>query len=747
MKRTIDRISIAAAAAIMALMVMCAVMAEGTYASDWSSFRGNDLNNGLVSCGTPTDQKLTEPVWIKKFGSSASGMSSWDEAPTVPIIVDDDIITTSGKTIMRLSSDNGAVKDSGKMSYAADWGYTSPTYFMDRDDRVGYVFCPLSNGTIDVFDVDDLSKGPLWSFNAAEKDEQGNSKWGLTPEMTMEEYKEAHKGEEPPAELVTEDGNVLAKNSYHQSVSPVVYSDGIIYTGFFTYPYTYYDYYVAIATRDMTITDPSTGIEKQYHRGDLIWKYKSKGGFYWDGAVVIGDTIIVGTQDGEANNDVTGDSGVRAGDSYIIAFNKKTGQIISKEKLEEAGDICSSIVYDIHDEKDHKSGTGRIFWSACGGFIYSADVDPVTGEISDVKRGALGRKALNPLTVSTPVVYKSRVYLGFREKGVKGYFAAFDAVSLADIYKAELDKYSKSSPLITNAYEASTGYLYAYMASYDLPGDVTVIKFKNDVKPEQAKDENYVKVSQLFAANGYSEYGACSLIADEYGQLYYKNDSQSIFAIGKCDEMKLGKVSGFKLTASSGKYTIKFNKVKNATRYRIVYRINETGSYKYKYTTKTSYTIKKKSPSVITVKVRPEHIDAAKKVYGTYNTPVTKFYATSKISKLTGGKACFTVKFNKVKIADGYEIQYSSAKSMKYAPKATKTGASKVQYKISNLVGGKTYYVRVRAYKIVNQTKSNGKWVGGTKQYGKWSSKKKVKVKAGATALQSSSSIFRTTAQ
>ncbi len=54
---------------------------------------------------------------------------------------------------------------------------------------------------------------------------------------------------------------------------------------------------------------------------------------------------------------------------------------------------------------------------------------------------------------------------------------------------------------------------------------------------------------------------------------------------------------------------------------------------------------------------------------------------------------------------------------MKNAKKVTakKSATSKT---VKKLKSGKTYYVQVRAYKVVN----------GVKVYGKWSKKKKVKV-------------------
>ena len=709
MKKSINKISYLLIAAVMVLIAASLMAGEPAYASSatWPSFRGNEYNNGLVSFSTPIDQKTTEPAWCRQFSDPASGMSGWAYAPCTPIIVEGDLITTSAKQILRLDPESGGTIDSGTMSASVNWGNTPPTY-AEMEDRTGVIFCPLSGGIIEAFDADDLKRGPLWTFRAAEKDESGQSIWGLTPENA--------------------EGQEVA-SAVHQSISPIVYSDGIVYTGFYGGAYDFYDYYVAIAAVEQTLPDPETGIEKVYKPGELIWKYKSKGGFYWNGGVAVGDAIIVGTQDGMNNNDVTGSSGKSAEDSRIIALDKKTGRVISEVVLPEAGDICSSIVYD-------KTDTGRLYWSACGGYLFSAYVDPATGEIPEIdpytekeniQYTLLARKTRSPLTVCTPVVYKGRVYLCFKtnDRKAPNCFAAYDAETLAPQFEKALDHYTKSSPLITNAYEKSTEYIYAYVADYEEPGGVTVIKFRSN-----AIDDGDVTASTLFAANGYEQYGAASLISDNMGQLYYRNDSNTIFAIRKCAELKLGAVTGFKITPAKGKYTIKYKKTKNATKYRILYRVNEKGSFKRVDTKKLKYVVKVKSPSVITVKVRPEHIDAAKKVYGSYNTPVTVLYSTSSIKKLTAGTNSFTVQFNKVKISDGYQIQYSTVKSMKYAPSVTRKGYSKTKQTVTGLVGGRTYYVRVRAYKVVNQTKVNGKWTGGTTLYGKWSSKKKVKVKS-----------------
>ena len=75
------------------------------------------------------------------------------------------------------------------------------------------------------------------------------------------------------------------------------------------------------------------------------------------------------------------------------------------------------------------------------------------------------------------------------------------------------------------------------------------------------------------------------------------------------------------------------------------------------------------------------------------------------------------LKYKKVSGAKGYEISYSTDK--KFKKSVTKKTTSKTSYTIKNLKKGKTYYVRVRAYK---------KDSAGKKVYSKYSNVKKLKI-------------------
>ena len=75
------------------------------------------------------------------------------------------------------------------------------------------------------------------------------------------------------------------------------------------------------------------------------------------------------------------------------------------------------------------------------------------------------------------------------------------------------------------------------------------------------------------------------------------------------------------------------------------------------------------------------------------------------------------LKYKKISGIKGYEISYSTDKKFKKA--VTRKNTTKTSYTISKLKKGKTYYVRIRAYKVDST---------GKKVYGKYSSMKKVKV-------------------
>ena len=109
--------------------------------------------------------------------------------------------------------------------------------------------------------------------------------------------------------------------------------------------------------------------------------------------------------------------------------------------------------------------------------------------------------------------------------------------------------------------------------------------------------------------------------------------------------------------------------------------------------------------------------NAGKKQSTSSKTVKVKAPSKVKLTSAKNGKGKkLTVKWKKVTGAKGYQLQYAMNKKFK---KKKSIQTKKTKYTIKKLKKKKTYYIRVRAYKM------NGK----KKVYGRWSTVKKVKIK------------------
>lgn len=87
--------------------------------------------------------------------------------------------------------------------------------------------------------------------------------------------------------------------------------------------------------------------------------------------------------------------------------------------------------------------------------------------------------------------------------------------------------------------------------------------------------------------------------------------------------------------------------------------------------------------------------------------------------KAVGQNRAVKLTWKKLPEAKGYEIYGAASKSGKYTRKATLAGASRTSYTQKKLVKGRSYYYKIRSYRIV----------GGKKIYSSFSSVKYAKVK------------------
>lgn len=407
----------------------------GTVSSDWKNFRNSDVNMAITSAQTPTTKENTYLKWVKYFGGG------WTDAPSVQIIADNALVVMSNNKLYKLDLSNGEVMATGTMSATPSYGYTPPIF------AEGLIICPLGGGIMEAFDAKTLKS--VWVY----KDSLGG-----------------------------------------QALSPITYSDGKLYTGFWN-----------SEMKDANFV--CVNIEN----GTKVWDKTVTGGFYWAGSVVVGDAVIVGTDDGEGGS---------SGNSHLYALNKDNGNQITEIELTGLGDQRSSIAYSA--EK------GRVYFTTKGGYLCSVAVNGETGALSDLKSVKQASQS-----TSTPLVYGDKVYFcagsGVTSgSGGAGNFVVADADTLEQLYVVALKAYPQGSALMSTAYYETEGKLYFYTTYNGKPGGISMIK----VDPTKNTSDG-AELIEIYEAEGYEQFCITSLICGPDGTIYYKNDSCNVFALSK----------------------------------------------------------------------------------------------------------------------------------------------------------------------------------------------------------------------
>lgn len=261
-----------------------------------------------------------------------------------------------------------------------------------------------------------------------------------------------------------------------KGMTGVTYSDKTVFTGFWN-----------------NETKDASFVALDSETGELKWQKTINGGLYWAGAYCTDNAVIFATDDG---NDKI---------AYIYSCNKATGEVISRVAVENKGDIRSSVV----------NYNGRIYLTTKGGYLISAAL--TNDLISDVIYGEIGAAC-----TSTPVVHDGRIYIGAGDKTV----SVFDAATLTKLFAVPVKGYPQCTPLLSTAHVNSEGYIYLYTTYNTTPGGITLIK----IKPDATSNSDCI-VTELYDADGYSQYCISDIITDDSGNLYYKNDSGYLFAL------------------------------------------------------------------------------------------------------------------------------------------------------------------------------------------------------------------------
>ena len=436
------------------------------FEAEWPDFRGNSDNNAVTTKKTPVSAEAGMLYWAKKIGSFSTGIdgnASGGSAVSSPILVDSALIVYAGNTLYRINKDTGETIQTGTMAGESSFSINSATY------ADGMLFVALSNGRVQAFNAETLES--LWVYT----DPLGG-----------------------------------------QSNCPVTVCDGYVYTGFWNGE-TKDANYVCLSITD---EKPNEKLEAK----TATWRYTKAGGFYWAGAYVSKNFMLLGTDDGE--------TGYTKGHGSILLMDPKTGRVLDRTDVPR-GDVRSSICY----------ADGAYYTTSKGGdFIritLSADKRSIAkSELLALENGTGG----TAMSTSTPVVYKGRAYVG-----VSG-SAQFDAYSGHNItvidlsgamsiaYRVETKGYPQTSGLLSTAYEQNgSGYVYVYFFDNYTPGTMRMLRDAKGQKTpdlitvEEAKNTAYA----IFTPSGaQAQYAICSPIVDENGTLYFKNDSCFLMAYG-----------------------------------------------------------------------------------------------------------------------------------------------------------------------------------------------------------------------
>ena len=393
-----------------------------------------------------------------------------------PIIVGGCLYTYSGTTIMKVDKETGLVLKTGTMVGGSAFAINCATY------AEGMIFIGLANGRVQAFNAETLES--LWV------------------------YRDALGG---------------------QPNCPIAYADGYIYTGFWNQETKQANF----ACLSVTDEDATKTNEAKLP----TWTY-THNGFYWAGAYVNSDFVLVTTDDGA--------EGYVTGRGSILSLNPKTGKLIDSLQATNVGDLRSSVCYDEETE--------AYYFTSKGGDLYQVKVN-ADGTFT---KGSLRRLHLDngadsasapPMSTSTPVIANGRAYIGV--SGTSQFTAysghnitVVDLSTFSIAYSVPTMGYPQTSGLLTTAYQSGDGYNYVYFFDNFTPGKLRVIRDKpgmTEVDHDYTTMETYSKNGEehtietayvLFTPDGaQAQYAICSPVVDEEGNIYFKNDSAQLMRL------------------------------------------------------------------------------------------------------------------------------------------------------------------------------------------------------------------------
>jgi outer membrane protein assembly factor BamB len=468
---------------LAALMVLLVALAGAALAADWPQFQKDELNSGKTGDPLPNSSGI-----LTKNVFTLSG--DYYGIDTTPIVKGDHVYVLAGgsnATKLFKYQKNGTnftgakVWESSQLTNTNGFQLAAPAYGEAVSGGTTYnvIFTAL---------IDPGSNNSSYSKVRAVKDSDGSFLW--TKELT----------------------------STHQINTPVTYFK-------YTEDGTEKRRVVVGSWRGTATTTEGRGVTYCLNadNGNIEWQYQvpdNDSGYYWSGAVVVGDYVIFGDDKGK-----------------LTSVNYKTG--VKSDQKAVGACIRSSLTVD-----DPSASNPNVFFADKNNKkVYKVSFVKSTGEFGTVTGSAVLDEALT----SSPVYYSGRIYVG------SGGFSA-DEAKESKLYCLNASDLSQkwayiarsggiqSSPVITTKYTGtgSSFPIYIYFTTNNKYGKCYCIKDDGNITGNKNWDDTnvrmwYYQTSQAGTSGGYILQGVAATernVADK-GWVFFGNDGGYLYGISQ----------------------------------------------------------------------------------------------------------------------------------------------------------------------------------------------------------------------
>lgn len=449
--------------------------------------------------------------------------------------------------------------------------------------------------------------------------------------------------------------------------SKFLYENGCLYVG--TGTYSGKGSFYAISTKDEDTA-------KKDEVKNFSWKHETNSTFYWNQGVIVGNYVVAANSEGT-----------------LMVLDKTDGSEKAAKKLDSA--FSGGIAYD--------SSKDTIYLAAKeSATLYGIKINTANGSFGTEKTVNLYKGGY---VASTPEVYNGKVYISGKKPAedpdnpyyCKGFMAVVDVNSekYNVKYTVELPAYSQSIPTVV---KMGVDKVNVYFTVNDEPGGVYAI--------EDSANATQSKLKAIYLPTGEkTQYCANNIHVDSEGDLYYINDSRTLFAISKKASSTTTETKPTVVVKpitcqkiSTRKVKVSWKKKKGAKGY-VIYAKAGKGKYKKMKTVGNvkSKTVTVKSGASYKFKVKPyKNVKKGKKI-------VRKYYKAYKAKGKNGAKTLKVV-YKNVTGYQGYVVYLKTGKGSYKKVKSTTKGGT-ITYTKKNAKAGVNYKFRLKGYKTVKGKK------------------------------------------